>query len=281
MVSLAERRRAAEHLEQEYAVSERRSCRVIEIDRSTKRRASGRTEEAALVQKIHELSEQYPRFGYRKIHARLKSAGFRVGRDRVRLLRRREGLGVPQKTRKRRRPGTSTTDPQKAEYANHVWSYDFVADQTTDGRTLRFLTVIDEHTRRALWIECARNLTSLDVIRVLEQLVELHGAPTTIKSDNGPEFVAKNVQDWIKKQGIGARFITPGSPWENGHNESFNGVFRDGCLNRWLFESVRQARETTEAWLQEYNVERPHGSLGGLTPTEFFELLKEQEQKIA
>ena len=280
-MSLAERRRAAEHLEQEYAVSERRSCRVVEIDRSTKRRASGRTEGAALVQKLHELSEEYPRFGYRKIHARLRSAGFRVGRDRVRLLRRRDGLRVPQKARKRRRPGTSTTDPEKAEYANHVWSYDFVADQTTDGRTLRFLTVIDEYTRRALWIECARNLTSLDVMRVLDQLVELHGRPTTIKSDNGSEFVAKKVQDWIKDRGIGARYIAPGSPWENGHNESFNGVFRDGCLNRWLFESVREARETTEAWLQEYNVERPHGSLGALTPSEFFELLKEQEQESA
>jgi putative transposase len=281
MVSLAERRRASEHLEQEYAVSERRSCRVIEIDRSTKRRASGRTEEATLVKKIHELSEQYPRFGYRKIHARLKSAGFHVGRERVRLLRRRDGLRVPQKARKRRRPGTSTTDPEKAEYANHVWSYDFVADQTTDGRTLRFLTVIDEHTRRGLWIECARNLTSLDVVRVLDQLVELHGLPKTIKSDNGSEFVAKRVQDWMKARGIGARFIAPGSPWENGHNESFNGVFRDGCLNRWLFESVREARETAEAWLLEYNVERPHGSLGGLAPSEFYELLMEEPKEAA
>jgi putative transposase len=281
MVSLAERRRAAEHLEQTYAVSERRSCQVIEIDRSTKRRASGRTEEAALAQQIHELSEQYPRFGYRKIHRRLKNAGFRVGRERVRLLRRREGLRVPQKARKRRRPGTSTTDPQKAEYANHVWSHDFVADQTTDGRTLRFLTVIDEHTRRGLWIECARNLTSLDVMRVLDQLVELHGAPTPIKSDNGSEFVAKKVQDWMKKRGIGARFIAPGSPWENGHNESFNGVFRDGCLNRWLFQSVREAREATESWLQDYNEERPHGSLEGLTPAEFLDSWEEQHREIA
>jgi len=166
-------------------------------------------------------------------------------------------------------------------YPNHVWSYDFVADQTTDGKTLRFFTVIDEYTRRGLWIECARHLTSVDVVRVLEQLVELHGVPTLMKSDNGPEFVAKKVQEWIEDQGVGARFIDPGSPWQNGHNESFNGVFRDGCLNRWLFESVREAREATESWLQEYNHERPHGSLGGLTPSEFFEQGKEQEREAA
>jgi len=176
---------------------------------------------------------------------------------------------------------TSTIDLEKAEYPNHVWSYDFVADQTGDGKTVRFLTVIDEFTRQALWIECARNLTSNDVIRVLEQLVELHGKPTAIKSDNGPEFVAKKLQDWIQERGIGARFIAPGSPWQNGHNESFNGVFRDGCLNRWLFESLREARETTESWLQEYNDERPHGSLGGLTPSKFFELGEEQEREAA
>jgi transposase InsO family protein len=281
MVSLAERRRAAEHLEATFAVSERRSCQVVEIHRSTKRRASGRTEEAALVQKIHELSEQYPRFGYRKIHRLLKKAGFRVGRDRLRQLRRREGLRVPQKTKKRRRPGTSTTAPEKADYPNHVWSYDFVADQTMDGRTLRFLTVIDEFTRRALWIETARSLNSHDVERVLEQLVELHGAPTTIKSDNGSEFVAAKVQDWIKKRGIQAHFIAPGSPWENGHNESFNGVFRDGCLNRWLFESLREARETTEYWFQEYNSERPHGSLADLTPDEFFDFWEQNNRDTA
>jgi transposase InsO family protein len=281
MVSLADRRRGAEYLEGEHAVSERRACQVVEIARSTKRRPSGRIEEAALVSKIHDLSERYPRFGYRKIFHRLKAAGWRVGRERVRLIRRREGLGVPQKSPKRRRPGTSTIGPEQAEYPNHVWSYDFVADQTSDGKAVRFLTVIDEHTRQGLWIECARHLTSEDVVRVLEQLVELHGAPKAIKSDNGAEFVANKVQDWIEERGIGAHFIEPGSPWQNGHNESFNGVFRDGCLNRWLFESIREARETSESWLHEYNEERPHGSLGGLTPSQFFEQWEEQDREAA
>jgi transposase InsO family protein len=281
MVSLAEQRRGAEYLEGAYAVSERRACQVVEIARSTKRRPSGRIEEAALVAKIHSLSDLYPRFGYRKIHDRLKMLGWRVGRERVRWIRRREGLRVPRKAPKKQRRGTSTIDSHSAAYPNHVWSYDFVADQTSDGKTLRFLTVIDEYTRRGLWIECSRHLTSVDIVRVLEQLVEIHGVPTTIKSDNGPEFVARRVQEWIEKRGIGARFIEPGSPWQNGHNESFNAVFRDGCLNRWLFESVREGREASEAWLREYNEERPHGSLGGLTPSRFFEQWEEKEKEAA
>jgi len=281
MVSLADRRRGAEHLEAEFAVSERRACQVVCVPRSSKRRPPGRCEEIELVARIHELSQQYPRFGYRKIYHRLRSAGWRVSRERVRLIRRREGLGVPLNTPKRRRRGTSTEFPDQALYPNHVWSYDFVADQTTDGKTLRFLTVIDEHTRRGLWIECSRHLTSVDVIRVLQQLVELHGMPGLIKSDNGPEFVAKKVQEWISDREIGVRYIDPGSPWQNGHNESFNGVFRDGCLNRWLFESVREARETSESWLREYNDERPHGSLAGLTPFEFFEQWEEKERVAA
>ncbi len=227
MVSLADRRRGAEHLEGTCAVSERRACQVVGIARSTKRRPSGSTEEIALVTKIHELSEQYPRFGYRKIHDRLKTLGWSVGRERIRVLRRREGLRVPQKAARRHRRGISTVDPHQATHPNHVWSYDFVADQTTDGKTLRFLTVIDECTRRGLWIECARHLTSVDVVRVLEQWVEIHGEPSTIKSDNGPEFVAKKVQDWIEEREINARFIEPGSPWQERAQREFQcGVSR-------------------------------------------------------
>ena len=281
MVSLAERRRGAKHLEGVHGVSERRACQVVQIARSTKRRPSGRTPEFALLSEIHSLSERFPRFGYRKIYDRLKRSGWSVGRERVRLLRRREGLRVPQKAVKRRRPGSSTVDPHTVEYPNHVWSYDFVADQTADGKTLRFLTIIDEFTRRALWIECARYLTSVDVVRILDQLVELHGAPTTVKSDNGPEFVAKKVQEWIEDRLIQVRFIDPGSPWQNGHNESFNGVFRDSCLTRWLFDSVLEAREASEAWLQKYNVGRPHGSLGGRSPAMFFEQWEEQQREAA
>ena len=218
---------------------------------------------------MHELSEQYPRFGYRKIHAILRAEGVRVGRDRLRLIRKREGLQVPRKQRKRRRRGKSTTEVDCALHPNHVWSYDFVADQTVDGRRLRFLTVIDEFTREAIWIECARFLNSHDVVRVLNQLVESRGYPVIIKSDNGPEFVADRIQEWIKDRPSNTYFIEPGSPWQNGHNESFNVVLRDGCLNRWAFMSVREAKLIVESWRREYNEERPHGALDQITPAAY------------
>ena len=269
MVSLAERRRGAIHLETEHGVSERRACKVVGIARSTKRRPSGRIEEAKLVLRVHELTSRYPRFGYRKIHAVLKAEGLLIGRDRLRLIRKREGLQVSKKQRKRRRAGQSTTEVDRALYPNHVWSYDFVADQTLDGRRLRFLTVIDEFTREAIRIETGRFLNSHDVIRVLGQLIESRGAPGIIKSDNGPELVAQHVQDWLKERGIDTKYIDPGSPWQNGHNESFNGVFRDSCLNRWAFLSVREARLVVESWRREYNEERPHGALNQITPAAY------------
>jgi len=281
MVSLAAKRHAASYLRDEYPVSERRACRVLDLPRSTKRRAPGSLEETALVKRIHELSAEYPRFGYRKVFEKLIREGVRVGRERVRLIRKREGIQVPQKQRKRCRAGKSTTDEYRALYPNHVWSYDFVADQTADGRRLRFLTVIDEYTREALRIECARFLNSHDVIRVLEELVESWGTPAIIKSDNGPELVAQRVQDWLSDRGIDTRYIDPGSPWQNGHNESFNSVFRDGCLNRWIFSSVREARLIAESWRIEYNIERPHCALGGETPAAYAAGLEQENREAA
>ena len=281
MVSLAAKRHVASYLQGKYPVSERRACRVLDLPRSTKRRTPGSLEETALVTRIHELSAEYPRFGYRKIFEKLIREGVRVGRERVRLIRKREGLQVPQKQRKRCRAGQSTTDEHRALYPNHVWSYDFVADQTADGRRLRFLTVIDEYTREALRIECARFLNSHDVIRVLEELVESWGTPAIIKSDNGPELVAQRVQDWLSDRGIDTRYIDPGSPWQNGHNESFNSVFRDGCLNRWIFSSVREARLIVESWRIEYNIERPHGALGGETPAAYAAGLEQEDREAA
>jgi len=281
MVSLAAKRHAASYLRDEYPVSERRACRVLDLPRSTKRRTPGSLEETALVKRIHELSAEYPRFGYRKVFEKLIREGVRVGRERVRLIRKREGIQVPQKQRKRCRAGKSTTDEYRALYPNHVWSYDFVADQTADGRRLRFLTVIDEYTREALRIECARFLNSHDVIRVLEELVESWGVPAIIKSDNGPELVAQRVQDWLSDRDIDTRYIDPGSPWQNGHNESFNSVFRDGCLNRWIFSSVRETRLIVESWRIEYNTERPHGALGGETPAAYAAGLEQENREAA
>jgi putative transposase len=160
MVSLVAKRHAASYLQGEYRVSERRACRVLDLPRSTKRRTPGNLEQTALVTRIHELSAEYPRFGYRKVFEKLIREGVRVGRERVRLIRKREGLQVPQKQRKRCRAGKSTTDEYRALYPNHVWSYDFVADQTADGRRLRFLTVIDEYTREASSRRAGRELGS-------------------------------------------------------------------------------------------------------------------------
>jgi transposase InsO family protein len=281
MVSLAERRRGAEHLEAKHDVSERRACEVIGSWRRSKRRPSGRVEEAKLIRRVHELTERYPSYGYRKIHAILRAEGLRVGRDRLRLIRKREGLQVPRKQRKRRRQGKSTAELDRALYPNHVWSYDFVADQTVDGRRLLFLTVIDEFTRDAIRIKCARFLNSHDVVRVLNELVETRGYPAIIKSDNGPEFVAERIQEWIKDRSSDTYFIEPGSPWQNGHNELFNRVLRDGSLNRWAFLSVSEAKLIVEAWRQEYNEERPHGALDQTTPAAYAAGVEQEDREAA
>lgn len=271
MVSLAERRRVAKYLQEAYRVSERRTCRVISITRSTKRRQSGEDKKAELKKRIHELSAKHDRYGYRKIYDMLKAEGWAVSRETVRVIRKREGLQVAKKQRKRRPLAESTEKCHTAEYPNHVWSYDLVHDATADGRTLKCLTIIDEYTREGLEIYSARSITSGDVIRVLEGLFMKYGSPACLRSDNGPELIAKKLRAWLEKKRVGTHYIDPGSPWQNAYNESFNGVFRDGCLDRWLFTSVREARAVIAQWLQEYNTVRPHGSLGGKTPAAFAE----------
>jgi putative transposase len=259
----------AAYLEQTHGASERRACRVVALHRSTKRRQPGSQEREEWVARIHALSERYPRFGYRKIFALLKGEQWAVSRETVRRLRQREGLQVVKKARKRRPVGVRPTTPTRAEYPNHVWSYDFVHDETTDGRRLKCLTVLDEYTREGLTIHCARSITAGDVVQVLQWLCVQRGAPAYVKSDNGPEFMAQRVTAWLQAHHVATHFIAPGSPWQNGHNESFNGVLRDGCLNRWLFTSVQEARRIINYWLEEYNSERPHGALHGLTPRAF------------
>ena len=219
--------------------------------------------------RIQALSARYPRFGYRKINTLLKRDHWGVSRETVRRLRQREGLQVVKRIRKKRPVGVSTTAPTRAAYPNHVWSYAFVHDETTDGRRLKCLTVLDEYTREGVTIPCARSITAADVVHVLQRLCAQRGAPGYVKSDNGPEFIAQQVTTWLRTHHVDTHFIDPGSPWQNGHNESFNGVFRDGCLNRWLFASVQEARRIITHWREEYNHERPHGALDGLTPYAF------------
>ena len=254
-----------------HGVSRRRACKVIGIHRSTERRQSYREIAALeLKERIITLSERFPRFGYRKIFDRLKTEGIRIGRERVRLLRKQEGLSVVKKQKRKRRLHGKKWELQ-AQYPNHVWSYDFVEDATADGRRLRFLTVIDEFTRECRAIVCARSQSAAKVKQVLQQLIAYHGAPQFVRSDNGPELIARELRNWLKKKNITTAYIEPGSPWQNAYIESFNGIFRDSCLNRWLFFTTAEAKQIAEQWREEYNHERPHGSLGGRTPSAYAE----------
>lgn len=268
-------------MEKTYSVSERRACSVLVLNRQTRRHKPVRQKDADLRHRICELSNRYPRFGYRKIFDLLKREGVAVSRERVRLIRKQEGLQVIKKQKKRRAYGKSTTARCQAKYPNHVWSYDFISDQTADGRRIRCLTIIDEYTRYCLSIHAGRSITSKEVKSVLQELFVLWGKPGFIKSDNGPEFVAKEIQSWLKRSGIGIHYIDPGSPWQNCFNESFNNVFRDGCLDRWLFYTVQEARRIIEQWTWEYNHIRPHGSLRGETPVRYLESLEEKIRKAA
>lgn len=276
MVSLAERRRGVTYLRNRYAISERRACEALSMHRSSYRYGTREATTDAAYQRIVNLSDRYSYFGYRKIYDLVRQEPLHISRERVRTVRRREGLQVVTKRRKRRILGLTTDWVRRAQYPNHVWSYDFVFDQTEDGRQLKCLTVVDEFTRQGLAIEVARSLTAGDVIRTLERLFQAHGQPGCLRSDNGPELVAASVQKWLKAHHVDTHYIDPGCPWQNPYNESFNSIFRTTCLDRWLFVSLTEARVVTKHWLTEYNTIRPHGSLGGISPEQFLQQWQQQ-----
>lgn len=253
-------------------VSERRACRVLGQPRSTQRYTPRRGDrDRALVQRMLQLVRCHPRYGYRRIWALLKAEGWRVNRKRVYRLWRQEGLKVPRRQRKKRRLGSSANGVvhHRAERKNHVWCYDFVSDQTDDGRTLKLLTIEDEFTRECLAIDVERSITSKEVIEALRFLFEVRAAPEFIRSDNGPEFIAQALRSWLKESGVETLYIEPGSPWENAYAESFNSRFRDELLDRELFTSLREAKVVVEDYRLEYNHRRPHSSLGYLTPAAY------------
>jgi putative transposase len=253
-------------------VLERRACQTVDQPRSTQRyEACEAEDEKPLVKRMRELSVKHPRYGYRRIWALLRDEGFRVNRKRVHRLWRREGLKVPQKQRKRRRLGGSVNAcfRRKAQGRNDVWSYDFVMDQTGDGRRLKMLAVVDEFTRECLTIEVERSMTARDVVATLAYLFEVRGVPRHIRSDNGPEFIAEAVKRWLKQSGVSTLYIEPGSPWENAYSESFNGKFEDELLNREQFATLKEAKVLVEDYRLEYNHRRPHSGLGYMTPAAF------------
>lgn len=250
-------------------VSERRACRVLGQARAVQRYTPiGRDDEDALTRRTVELAAVYGRYGTPRITALLRREGWCVNHKRVERIWRREGLKVPKKQPRRGRLwlNDGSCVRLRPERKDHVWAYDFVHARTHEGRPLRLLVIVDEHTRECLSIDVARKLTSDDVLERLAWLMATRGVPDHVRSDNGPEFTARVVRDWLGKVGVKTLFIEPGSPWENGYVESFNGKLRDELLNRESFGTLLEARVLIERWREHYNTVRPHSALGYRAP---------------
>ncbi|RIJ18726.1 IS3 family transposase [Henriciella mobilis] len=269
LLSPSRKRVAVDHVVDELGVSVRRACRVVGQHRSTQRREkTPRYDEGALTAAIIALAERFGRYGYRRITALLREAGWSVSTGRVYRIWRREGLKVPQKQPKRGRLWLNDGSCVRLRPAHkgHVWSYDFVQDRTHDGKIFRMLCVIDEFTRECLAIRVERRLNSRDVLDTLGELFLEHGPPEHIRSDNGPEFIATALREWLEALDVRTLYIEPGSPWENGYCESFNSKLRDELLAREIFYDLREAQVLIENWRLFYNTARPHSSLGYKPP---------------
>ncbi len=252
----------------ERGMSQTRSCEAVDISRSSFHYESRRCDDVELVERIKEIREKKPRWGYKRVCAKLRSEGFAVNHKRVERIWREHGFTLPAR-RKRKKVRTGETVPVTAVRPNHVWTYDFMFDATHQGRRMKVLTVIDEFTREALAVMPARSLTASSVKGVLAKLFTSRGRPERIRSDNGPEFIAFELTEWLEAQGATTHHIEPGKPWQNSFAESFNNRVRDECLNMNEFWSVEHARVVLEAWRIEFNTEHPHSSLGYKTPAQF------------
>ena len=268
MVSASSRRRQVEYARKR-GLTVRRACDVFSVARSELGYESKKAKaDAPVLDRMRALAAQYPRYGYRRIRIFLGLEGYAMSIERAYRLWRKAGLQVPRK-RPRRRIAASRPRPVAPTGPNHVWAYDFVFDSCANGQQVKCLTVIDEWTREALAIDVAGSIRSGRVIDVLSKLVSVHGAPRHLRSDNGPEFVSLAIMKWLADAGIDTAYSAPGKPWENGADESFNGRFRDECLNMEWFRNRVEAAAIIEGWRGHYNEVRPHSSLGYLTPFEF------------
>lgn len=253
--------------------SQRRACELIEVARSALRYQSIRAErDRPVIAAMKRLAAQYPRYGYRRIRIFLNRESHAMGPERAHRLWKSAGLQLPRR-RPRRRVAISRPRPLPPSAVNTVWAYDFVFDACANGQQLKCLTVVDEFTRECLAIDVAGSIRSNRVIEVLTCLVSQRGAPTFLRSDNGPEFVSHAILKWLAQADIGTAHIDPGKPWQNGTDESFNGRFRDECLSLEWFVNRTEARVVIENWRVHYNAIRPHSSLNYLTPNEFRERL--------
>ena len=243
-------------LRRKFGVSERRACKVLGQLRSSQRfKGKPREDEGPLVKRMLELARSLPRFGYRRIGRLLRWEGWRAGQSRVFRLWQREGLKVPVKKRKKRRLGTSENGCHRRRAAgpNDVWCWDFVFDRTASGSPLKWLSIVDEYTRECLAVRVDRGVTSEDVIDTLAELFAIRGVPNHIRSDNGPEFIADALRQWLDRVGVETLYIEPGSPWENGYAESFHSRVRDEFLAMEIFDSIRDAQALTATWRDDYN----------------------------
>jgi putative transposase len=261
------------HLRKNFEVSERRACRVVGQSRSSQRYVSTKAgKDAALSERMVALSRENPRYGYRRVWALLNREGWSVNKKRAQRLWREADLKVPAaRERKRRRIGDSENGctRRRAKHIDHVWTYDFAMDTTEDGRTLKMMPVVDEYSRECLALEAARSITAEDVLNTLAGLFMQRGEPDYIRSDNGPEFIAKALKKWLAASGVKTLYIEPGAPWENAYSETFISRLRDELLNREVFANVKEAKVLAEDYRDHYNHRRPHGALGYLTPAEF------------
>ncbi len=252
-----------------WRLSERRALRTFGWSRTSYRyRPQPRSDEDALTASTLRPAGTYGRYGYRRVHALLRDEGWHVGHGRVERIWKRLGLKVPRKQPKRGRLWLQSGScvRHRPEHPDHVWSYDFVMDRTHEGKAYRMLTLIDEYTRECLAIRAARRLNSDDVLDTLSQWMTIRGVPRFIRSDNGPEMTALCVREWLQRVGAQTLYIEPGSPWENGYNESFNGKLRDELLNGEIFYSLKEAQVVIEEWRRHYNTARPHSSLNYRPP---------------
>lgn len=271
MVSPAARRGAVLWMTDRFGISQRRACRLTGAHRSTARYVS-RRDDSGLRQALRDLAAERPRFGYRRLHALLVRSNWKVNKKRVYRVYRAEGLAVRRKKRKRvaqadRRPR------QVPEMPNEQWSMDFMSDSLSSGRQFRILNIVDDATREALAAEVDTSISGRRVARVLDRIAERRPLPKGIVVDNGPEFTSQALDQWAYERGVELRFIEPGKPTENCFVESFNGKFRDECLNAHWFTTLHQADSTIQGWIEDYNEVRPHSSLGNLPPQEYADQL--------